>query len=106
MCDLCLLCGPGECFPQGLSCSRHLAVVQFEVGAREEVDVCSVGTWCVALPLYLGTDGDRTGGTEPAAQGLLLGPSLRGLLMVQCWYSLNLFTTTIYIFTFRAFSRI
>ena len=64
-----------------------------------DVDLCSVGTWCVALPLYLGTDGDRTGGTEPAAQGLLLGPGLRGLLRRQSWYSLNLFTTTINIYT-------
>lgn len=37
-------------------------------------------TWCVALPLYLGTEGDRTRGAEPAAQSLLLCTSLRGLL--------------------------
>lgn len=36
-------------------------------------------TWCVALPLYLGTEGDRARGAEPAAQSLLLRPSLRGL---------------------------
>lgn len=36
-------------------------------------------TWCVALSLYLGTEGDRAWSAEPAAQSLLLCTSLRGL---------------------------
>lgn len=36
-------------------------------------------TWCVALSLDLGAEGDRAGRTEPAAQSLLLCSSLRSL---------------------------
>lgn len=43
--------------------------------SREEVWL----TWCVALSLYLGTEGDRAWSTEPAAQRFLLCTSLRGL---------------------------
>lgn len=36
-------------------------------------------TWCVALSLYLGTEGDRAWSAKPAAQSFLLCTSLRGL---------------------------